>query len=179
MGANAAKRSALTVRATSPDANIQARSLGGVWRELGFRPGSFAGYRDSTLAWQLGAVASMLATGHERGVAKLADLAGRNRRTDLGNAKNAAQRDYLAAVRSLRAQADGPAGLVRFVTNGPLRWKCEILPGPAAYCGEAEFVLEVLAAARATAADFRTRMFLLKSDHYDLGGPRRRSTAKA
>lgn len=168
MGEIRDRREALTVRAESPDGGIRAILTGGRFQTLGFRPGRYHRYREPELEHQLARLATLLFTGHSRGMRMIKERAGVRSYDDPAMAVDATERRYLEAVRSFTATGAGRLDLVRVQTVGMLRWRCRIRPGTVTTLSEDEFVAEATAAATAARANVSRQIARIKDECFDL-----------
>jgi hypothetical protein len=80
------------------------------------------------------------------------------------------RRAYAAALQTLSAAGTAADGDIRIRTEGLRRWKVEIRNGTLHRFDEDEFRTELHAALRQLLTTYQSRVFLLKSKHFDLGG---------
>lgn len=184
MGVVADRLAALTVRVSSPDANIQATARAGSIASVHFRPGAYAGYTENVLEYQIARTATLLFVGHERGVAQIMAEAGLRRRKDPAQALDEAERRYLERVFVIPADGTGPQKLVRLRTVGMMKWECHIEPGTLRRLSEDRFLGELTVAGSAVLRRSTYESAILKDECFGLGIPeladeRRRRREKA
>lgn len=171
MGEVADRLAALTVRVSSPDANIQAIVRAGSIASVHFRPGAYVAYTENALAYQIARTATLLFVGHERGVAQIMQDAGLGRRKDPAQALDEAERRYLERVFAIPADGTGPLKLVRLRTVGMMKWECRIAPGTLQRLTEDRFLDELTAAGTAVLRRTEYEAAILKDECFGLGIP--------
>lgn len=171
MGEIRDRRDALTVRVESPDGGIRAILKGGSFQSLGFRPGRYRDYREPRLEHQLSRLATLLFTGHSRGMRLIKEQAGVRSYSDPAMAIDETERRYLEGIRSFTAIGAGSLDVVRVRTVGMLDWRCKVRPGSVARLSEDEFAAEATAAAHAVRLEISRQITRIKDDCYGLRRP--------
>lgn len=170
MGIVADRLKALTIRVTSPDANIQGK-LNGRDVRIQFRPDTYRDYDDPRLAHQLSRLLTLMATGYRRGHRQIMDEVELTSVTNPDDARSEAQRRYLEEVARLVVVGATSSGLVRVKSTGMRNWECRIADGTIAYLTENDFVAETEAAIQVLLRNYRREITFLKDRCYGLDIP--------
>jgi hypothetical protein len=154
----------MTIRATSPDGQIQLTFSGGSDITLTFRTGAYARYRERPLESQLARLATGVWTGYRRGYLQaIGETAGGDQPST-----DERRRRFQDARARMLATAESPRGFVRVEAVGLMRWRVDIRDGALTRLTEQQFVTEANAAAKALLADYAAKMVHLKDTIFDL-----------
>lgn len=170
VGIVADRLQALTIRVTSPDANLQGR-LNGRDVRIQFRPDTYRDYDEPKLAHQLGRLLTLMSTGYRRGHGEIMKEAKLISVTDPKDAGNEAQRRYLEGVAQLAVVGKTSRGLVRIRSIGMRNWECRIADETVANLAESAFIAETEASIQTLLSNYRREIVFLKDRCYGLDIP--------
>lgn len=158
------------VTASSPDGQLKAR-LDDETLSVGFRPGTYRRYSDTSLAEQLARVlTSVWAEYHKRQLKALSEAHGEVYRTRPVDWR-AEHRAYDEAAARLVTRGTSPGGGIDLKAKGFTEWKVRIAAGTLARLDEADFLAELLGGYRRLQGDDRRKTALLKDEHFGLVMP--------
>lgn len=156
----------MTVRASSPDGQIEVELSGDQVESLSFRGNTYRHYTERTLESQLSRLAVRAWTGYQRSYdAAVSEAVGRpvERPRETWDANRRRFRQAQAATRSEGISANG---WVYLETTGMVTWNFVIRDGALTEWDESGFVAEVLSAHQAMRRDYSKNMTLLRRKYY-------------
>jgi hypothetical protein len=172
MGTIADRVDALTVDAASPDGNIAAhiRSRADII-EVTFRPGAYRRYREPALADQLAGLASLLLVRYRRYEQEIVETVLADPLTDDSGEENSERRRYLDAVKRVVATGADDRERIRLTSRCLVSWEVQLSAEALAELSEEQFVAALVTAVRRLLDHYRTEVFKLQDEIYDLGYP--------
>ena len=158
----------MTIRASSPDQQVQVTLSDGDNFAVAFQPGAYERYRERALEQQLTRLATGVWSGYRRGyLTVVSELTGQP--VGVGQHTSDSQRRRFQEARArLVSTGESPKGLVRVESVGLVRWQIDIRDGALAGLTEQEFLAELNRAVRALLTDYYARMIKLKGAFFDL-----------
>ncbi|WP_213451001.1 hypothetical protein [Rhizomonospora bruguierae] len=164
------------ITATSPDKCINARISNYTDVEIWFRQGTFERYDESDLAHQLGRLGQGAWVGYQR-ARQMAYRKALELGPDEADAprppEDSRRRAYDAALNEVQGEGVSTDGSIRIRTTGMLRWSVELERNAPRRLGEKAFLTQLGSAYRALLADRELKIAVLRSEHFDMGIPRK------
>lgn len=167
----------MVVTVNSPDEQIHARVSHYHDVETWFDPGVYKRYDEESLSHQLARLGVLTWVAYRRGRSEAyrasqglsaEELAAAERPSD-----DPDRRRYEAELNEIAGEGVSAAGTVRIRTTGMMRWSVDIQPGTIRQLDESSFLSELHSAMKALLSDREVKIITLKSDHFDIGIPRR------
>jgi hypothetical protein len=167
----------MTVTVTSPDQRIQARISNYHDVEITFAPGAFERYDEEHLSHQLGRLGITTWVAYHRARSEAYRLSQGLSSDELAAAERPTddphRRRYEEELNAIEGEGVSPGGAVRIRTFGLMQWNVDVQPGSLQRLGEAAFLGELHSAMTSLLNDREMKIITLKSEHFDIGIPRR------
>lgn len=166
----------MVITVTSSDGNIRARVSDYTKVEITMRPGSLQKYTEERLGAELSRLGLTTWVAYHRGRSKAYQMSKDLSEEELAAAERPSEdprmRRYEAELNAVEGVGVSPRRTVRIRTKGLMEWKVDVKPGAIA-AGEQAFLTELNAAVAALIGDRQTKIIVLKSEHFDIGIPKK------
>jgi hypothetical protein len=160
----------IVVDASSPDGNISAQVRGRFDISVRFVRGAYGRYVESSLAHQLGQLATLAWTRYRRDYVETVDRFLEEPVTDTGD-PGSDRRRYWERLEELVANGESPGGYLWIRSRALVRWEFTIADGTLRSLAEEAFVAELTGAVTDLIADYRAQVVLVTDELFDLGLP--------
>jgi hypothetical protein len=172
MGALADRLDDMTIEAVSPDGKIHARvRRQGDSIDVTFQRGAYQQYREQVLAHQCGRLAMLVFARYRRDEREIVESALPTEAGDSEIDASSERRRYLEALEHVTAVGATDDQQISITSRRLISWEITIADGALDRRTEEQFRSELVTTLHRLLADYRTQVFRLKDEIYDLGYP--------
>jgi hypothetical protein len=167
----------MVIGVSSPDGNIRATVSNYTDVAVEFVPGKFDRYDEERLGHQLARLGANTWVAYARGRSEAYRRSMNLTSEELAEAERPStdprRQAYEEKLNQIQGEGVSARGALRIRTVGLMQWTIDVQPGAVRRFGEKHFLAEIHTAIRSWLADRERKIIVLKSEHFDVGIPKK------